>query len=186
MVYINNALKGDKKVQIKTFNSYHPEHTKLYEDILTLTMSVNDTYSGYTDWYKNVFLPGLKKGERMYVVAQDENENLAGCVLIKNTNDEKKICTLFVNQSFRKQGLATLLMEVSLKELGEHPLITVSSKNIFQLKPLLDKMGFHLSDKRKGAYGAEDTEFYFNDKKVDLIKNRMVPVLPQRMKNLSR
>lgn len=34
-------------MQIKTFNSYHPEHIKLYEDILSLTMSVNDTYSGY-------------------------------------------------------------------------------------------------------------------------------------------
>lgn len=48
-------------MQIKTFHSYHPEHIKLYEDILSLTMSINDTYSGHTDWYKNVFLSGLKK-----------------------------------------------------------------------------------------------------------------------------
>ncbi len=173
-------------MQIKTFNSYHPEHTKLYEDILSLTMPIKDTYSGYTDWYKNVFLPGLKKGERMYIVAQDENENLAGCVLIKNTKYEKKICTLFVNPLFRKQGLATQLMKISLTELGEHPLITVSSRNIFQLKPLLDKMGFHLSDKRKGAYGTEDMEFYFNDKKFDYIRKNLITVLINRMKQLSR
>lgn len=49
-------------MQIKTFKSYHQEHTKLYEDILSLTMSVNNTYSGHTDWYKNVFIPSLKKG----------------------------------------------------------------------------------------------------------------------------
>lgn len=149
-------------------------------------MSINDTYSGHTDWYKNVFLPGLKKGERIYVVAQDENENLAGCVLIKNTNDEKKICTLFVSPLFRKQVLATKLMETSLKELGEHPLITVSSKNMAQLKPLLDKMGFHLSGKRRGVYGAKDTEFYFNDKKFDYIRDNLIPVLINRMKQLSR
>lgn len=173
-------------MQIKTFNSYHLEHAKLYEDILSLTMSINDAYSGYADWYKNVFLSGLKKGERIYIVAQDENENLAGCVLIKNTNDEKKICTLFVNPLFRKQGLATQLLETSLKELGEHPLITVSSRNIVQLKPLLDKMGFHLSGKRKGVYGAKDTEFYFNDKKFDCIRDNLLPVLMDRINQLSR
>ena len=164
-------------MQIKTFNSYHPEHKELYRDILDLTMSINETYSGHTEWFNNVFLPGLKKGERMYIIALDENENLIGCILIKNTEEEKKICTLFVKPTSRKQGVGTQLMEAALKELGEHPLLTVSSRNISRLQPLLDKMGFHLSGKKKGAYGAEDTEFYFNDRRLDYIATHILPLL---------
>lgn len=170
-------------MQIKTFKSYHPEHAKLYEDILSLTMPVSGTYPGYAAWYKNVFIPGLKKGERMYIVALDENENPAGCVLVKNTEDEKKICTLFVSPQFRKHGLASMLLETALKELGEHPSVTVSGRNMMQLKPLLDRKGFHLSGKRKGAYGADDTEFYFNDKKLDYIRDTLLPGLINRIKS---
>ena len=55
-------------------------------------------------------------------IAQDGDSTLAGCVLIKNTEEEKKICTLFVNPKFRRQALGKQLMEQTLKELGEHPL----------------------------------------------------------------
>jgi len=117
-------------------------------------------------------------------VARDEEGKLAGCVLIKKTEEEKKICTLFVHPDYRKQGLGGKLMEQTLSELGEHPLITVSDRNIAQLAPLLRKKGFHLSAVKKGAYRPEDTEYYFNDKKADAIKDGLIPVLIQRMNKL--
>lgn len=171
-------------MQIKTFHSFHKEHKKLYEDILSLTYSVNDTYPQYSTWFKEKFLPDLKNKKRMYIVAQDESGKLVGCVLIKNTEEEKKICTLLVHPDYRKQGVGEKLMEQTLSELGEHPLITVSDKNIEQLSPLLRKKGFHLSAVKKGAYRPEYTEYYFNDKKADLIKDGLIPVLQQRMNQL--
>lgn len=126
------------------------------------------------------------KKERMYIIAQDDDGTLAGCVLIKNTEEEKKICTLFVNPKFRRQGLGKQLMEQTLKELGEHPLITVSSRNLSQLLPLLKQYGFHLSAIKKGVYNSEDTEYYFNDQKSDFIRSGFIPVLLQRMKQLER
>ncbi len=152
-------------MQINTFSSYHPEHEALYQEMLDMTSVI--TYPGHEKWYRETFLPGLKKGERMYVVATDDGGKLAGCVLIKNTADEKKICTLFVDPDFRKRGVARELMEASLKELGEHPLITVSSRNLNQLNPLLKHFRFHLSASRQGAYGKGDTEYYFNDRKTE-------------------
>ena len=169
-------------MQINYFS--YPEHKMLYKKMLLLTHSINDTYKGHTNWYNNVFLPGLKKKERAYIIALDKNGVLAGCVFLKNTIDEKKICTLFVSPDFRRQGIATALMEESIKRIGEHPLITVSSRNLDQLSPLLSKFGFHLSAVKNGVYNSEDTEFYFNDKKADLIKHSFIPVLKARIEKI--
>lgn len=119
----------------------------------------------------------------MYIVALDDQNILAGCIFAKNTPDEKKICTLFVNPLFKRQGIGKKLLETAIKELGELPLITVSSRNISQLKPLLDHFGFHLSATKKGIYGQNDTEFYFNDKKADLIQKGLLPILIQQMQH---
>ncbi|MBP5534173.1 MAG: GNAT family N-acetyltransferase [Alphaproteobacteria bacterium] len=171
-------------MQIKTFSSFNPKHAALYDQILDLTKPINYTYPEYTKWFMQKFIPGLQKKERMYIIAQDENNTLAGYVLIKNTEEEKKICTLFVNPKFRRQGLGKQLIEQTLKELGKHPLITVSSRNLSQLSGLLRQCGFHLSATKKGVYNSEDTEYYFNDKKADLIKDGLIPVLQQRMNQL--
>jgi GNAT superfamily N-acetyltransferase len=171
-------------MQIKTFHSFHKEHKKLYEDILSLTYSINETYPKYSTWFKEKFLTGLKNKERIYIVAQNENGQLVGCVLLKNTAQEKKICALFVHPDYRKKGIGGKLIEQTLSELGEHPLITVSDRNIVQLAPLLRRKGFHLSAVKKGAYRPEDTEYYFNDQKADAIKDGLIPVLIQRMNNL--
>ena len=171
-------------MQIKTFSSFNPEHAALYDQILNLTKPINDTYPGYTKWFMEKFIPGLQNKERMYIIALDDANTLAGCVLIKNTEEKKKICTLFVNPKFRRQGLGKKLMEQTIKELGEHPLITVSSRNLSQLSPLLKQYGFHLSAAKKGAYNSEDTEYYFNDQKADAIKDGLIPVLVQRMNQL--
>ena len=171
-------------MQIKTFNSFHPEHATLYEQILNLTKPINDTYPQYTKWFMKKFIPGLKKKERMYIVAQDNDNTLAGCVLIKNTQEEKKICTIFVDPKFRRRGLGKKLMSQALTELGEHPLITVSSRNLPSLSPLLKQYGFHLSAAKKCAYNSEDVEYYFNDQQADAIKDKLIPVLIQRMRQL--
>ncbi|MDY6407588.1 MAG: GNAT family N-acetyltransferase [Pseudomonadota bacterium] len=173
-------------MQIKTFSSFNPEHAVLYDQMLDLTKSIGDTYPEYTKWFKEKFIPGLQRKERMYVIAQDDDNTLAGCVLIKNTEEEKKICTLFVDPKFQRQGLGKQLLEQTLKELGEHPLITVSTRNLSQLSSLLKKCGFHLSAVKKGVYNSEDTEYYFNDAKADLIKEGLIPVLQQRMKQLEK
>lgn len=175
--------KRRKNTQIKTYKSFHSEHSLLYKDMLDLTLSINKTYPRYTAWYNNTFIPGLKKDERMYIVALDDQNILTGCIFAKNTPDEKKICTLFVNPLFKRQGIGKKLLETAIKELGELPLITVSSRNISQLKPLLDHFGFHLSATKKGIYGQNDTEFYFNDKKADLIQKGLLPILIQQMQH---
>ena len=173
-------------MQIKTFNSFNPKHIKLYEQILFLTHPVNTDYPEYSKWFREKFIPGLKKKERLYIIAQDENQTLVGCALLKNTPQEKKICTLFVDPRFRKQGLGKQLLQQSVAQLGEHPLISVSGRNLAQLSHLLDQCGFHLSATKKNIYNPNDVEYYFNDQKADIIKDSFIPVLLKRMNQLKQ
>ena len=171
-------------MQVKTFFSYNPKHRRLYKQILDLLCPINDTYPEYDKWFNERFIAGLKKKERMYIIAQSDDNALAGCVLIKKTPAEKKICTFYIHPEFRKNGLGKQLMEQALKQLGECPLITVSGQNLPQLLPLLKECGFHLSAVKKCVYNSQNTEYYFNDKKSDTIKNSLIPLLIHRMNQL--
>ena len=171
-------------MQIQIFDSFRPEHEPLYAQILNLAQTVRPAYPGYDRWFREIFMPGLLRKERMYIVAQDDSGALAGYALIKKTAEEKKICTLFVDPKFRKQGLGQQLMKRTLAVLGPRPLITVSGRNLPQLAGLLDAFGFQLSAVKKGVYRADDAEYYFNDPKADAVKNGLIPVLMRRMKQL--
>ena len=173
-------------MQIKTFDSFHPEHASLYAEMLDLIRSFGDAYPESDRWFKETFLSGLKKKERSYIVAWDEQKSLAGYALIKNTPMEKKICTLFVKPSFRRRGIGKQLVNQALSELGEHPLITVSGKNLPLLQPLLKQSGFHLSAVKRGVYRPDEPEYYFNDQPADAVKNGLIPVLMERMRQLNQ
>ena len=59
-------------MQIKSYFGYHEEHKGLYRTLFTMTQPVGEVYDNYADWFKRVFVPGLKKGERGYIVAKEE------------------------------------------------------------------------------------------------------------------
>ena len=172
-------------MQIKTESTFVPAHQKLYQDILNLTLSIQENYPDYQKWYKDVFLEGLKKGGRGIVTASDKGI-LLGVALFKNTPSEKKLCTLFVHPEFRKKGIATRLIKTVITELGEKPFVSVSDRNLPKVRSLFQKMGFHLSARIKGVYFPEKTEYYFNDPKKISIQKGLIPVLLERMKQLKK
>ena len=129
------------------------------------------------------FLEGLKKQERACVVAKNEENKLIGCALLKKTENETKICTLFVDEAYRGQGIGRQMMHRSIEFLGKQPALSVSEKNLEMMKPLLQEFGFKLSGYQKGAYQSQNTEFYFNNKVVDAIRFDIIPALLNHCKN---
>ncbi|MBQ3696154.1 MAG: GNAT family N-acetyltransferase [Alphaproteobacteria bacterium] len=168
-------------MQIKSYFGYHEEHKGLYRTLFTMTQPVGEVYDNYADWFKRVFVPGLKKGERGYIVAKEEKGKVVGCALLKDTPNEKKICTLFVRSDWRGRGVGTELMKSCLKALGPKPLLTVSHKNFPQFKPLLQRFGFELSSKRRVK---DRIEYCFNDQRAEVIERGLIPVLIQRIRQL--
>ena len=171
-------------MQIQIFKSFRPTDQKLYDEILSVTQPVSEIYPEYNQWFRNVFLPGLKCGQRMCIVARDENKKLAGCALVKKTPEEQKICTLYIRPEFRRQGTGRTLMRETMQELDCLPLMTVSQKQIPQFTKLLKEFGFRLSSVRKRSEKTNELEFYFNDKKAELIQKGLIPVLRYRLQDL--
>ena len=172
-------------MQIKIERTFLPEHEALYQDVFELTQSLVQTYPNYSRWYHQTFLSGLKKGSRALIMAEEKGK-LVGVALIKNTPEEKKLCTLFVHSENRRQGIGQKLLAQSIQELGQKPLVSVSEKNMSGVSSLFKRFKFHLSACKKGVYLPQNAEFYFNDEKADAVQQGLIPVLIARMKQLKR
>ena len=166
--------------QIEIINSSSKGHKNLYANLARLTSPMSDVYPDYKEWLFKKFFPGLKDGSRKMVVAynNDNPNNPVGVALLKDTQEEKKICCLFVREDCRGQGIASKLMKKSFESLKtEKPLMTVSNNNLSQLQRLLDKNNFEFSYKRKGAYQENNTENYFNNEATEILKKEVLAPL---------
>lgn len=173
--------------QIKVIHEFSANDMILYKKIAKLTKSINDTYQKYNKWLFTKFFPELKTGKRKIIIAYTKENTPIGVALLKDTNEEKKICCLFVREDCRSRGIASNLMKKSCEVLGtDKPLITVSDKNLPMLQRLLDKNGFKFSYKRKGAYQQKDTENYFNNEATEILKKDILTPLLLRIKNNSQ
>ena len=173
--------------RIKIIDKFSQNDMELYTNIAKLTKSINDTYPKHNEWLFTKFFPELKIGKRKIVMAYTEDKNPIGVALLKDTDEEKKICCLFVREDCRNNGIASCLMKESCKVLStDKPLITVSDRNLPQLQRLLDKNGFEFSYKKKGAYQSEDTENYFNNQATEALKKDILTPLLLRAKNNSQ
>ena len=148
-------------MQIKKFDSFRPEHTFVYENILQLISPIHSSYPNLFSWYRDTFIPGLVQKERKYILAFEE-DCLVGCALLKKTKNEKKISTLFVKPDFRKRGIGKKLLQASLKELGQNSSLTVSEENLEIMRPLLDEFNFILSGTKEGLYRTRKKEYFFS------------------------
>lgn len=107
---------------------------------------LKDDYPSFVSW-SNAIMPHIIRDDdtRKMFVAKGAFGNVAGYLILKNTTYEKKICTLYVADEHRHNGIGKRLIDVALNELGtDKPLITVSSKHINEFRPLLDAYGFSL------------------------------------------
>jgi hypothetical protein len=118
-------------------------------------------YPGFPDWYWGKVIPGLEDGTRK-IFASWYRGSLAGIVIAKSDN-EKKICTVWVADSFRGMSMAGDLMSEAMLWLDtDRPVFTVSDLRILDFSSLIDRFGFEKTDQKRGLYAPESTEFIFN------------------------
>ncbi len=172
---------------IKAINKFSVNDMVLYKNIAKLTKSINDTYPKHNEWLFNKFFPELKSGKRKIIIAYIKENTPIGVALLKDTDEEKKICCLFVREDCRGRGIARKIIRKSCEVLNTNkPLITVSDRNLPMLQRLLNKNGFKFSYKRKGAYQQKDTENYFNNEATEILKKDILTPLLLRIKNNSQ
>ena len=139
---------------------------KIEELIPQIQNFLNDLqcdYPHFEDWLSKIF-GQIKKNKRAIVLALDNKTNvILGITILKTTEEEKKICTIRVDNQYRSKGIGKNLIETSLNILGtKYPLVTVSELRYKEFMPVFKSFGFKLVDKIKSVYHTGIYEYYFN------------------------
>ena len=123
---------------------------------------VGKGYPGFDEWFFDKVKNGLIDGDREVIVFV-QKRYIAGIAVLKNTQEEKKICTLRVLEKFQRNGIGKSLISQSLEILGtETPLITVSSSKETQFHSLFKHFGFKKCSELQDYYICNEQESTYN------------------------
>ena len=122
-------------------------------------------YPNFYNWFYQKVVPGLSNGERKIFVAKSSSSysKINGILILKDSFDEKKICTLYVEKNSRLNGIGKKFMELAFNELNtDKPLITITENKIKDFLKLLNRFDFTLFEKNPNFYSEGLTEYSYN------------------------
>lgn len=155
---IDNYLSESKK----------NEFAQIADEAYFLTEHLKETYPDYENWFYQKQVAGcLDKIRNIFFVRNEKGEMVAiSCV--KKDEEEKKICTLFVNPEYRKHGLGSLLLESSIQFLETTtPLITFEEDKLDMFEGIIKKYNWELTEIVPDIYNKGAREFCFNGQLTD-------------------
>lgn len=118
-------------------------------------------YPGFGSWYWKKVVPGLHDGSRK-ILTSTAGGVLSGIVIAKSQN-EKKICTVWVPREFRGHSIARHLMQGAFDWLGTtKPLFTVPDERMQEFAGLVRELGFEYRSTESDYYGIGRIEHVFN------------------------
>ena len=97
------------------------------------------------------------------IIICEYNKEIVGISILKNTDNERKICTLRVSKNFRHLGIGRELLKSSIDWLeDEKPLITVHRTRQKEFNSLFNYFNFKLEQKKWSYYSLFNTELVYN------------------------
>lgn len=111
--------------------------SKAVNEIYLLTDYNHQQYQNYLQWYYGKSIPRVinKAGEIIFYL---DGLTVAGLAILKKDLEEAKICTLLINEEYRKKGYSRELLESSFEYLGtDKPLITIPSKRLDEFQKII-------------------------------------------------
>ena len=137
--------------------------SKAVNEIYLLTDYNKLQYPEYYKWYYQNNIPRIIKGDGEAIFYLDGFQVVALSIL-KKTDEEAKICTLLINDDYRKRGYSALILEESFKYLGtEKPLITIPEKRIKEFSNIIKAYNWTESERTNKYFSPE---IIFNEPKV--------------------
>ncbi len=124
---------------------------------------LNLEYPNFTRWYHSLYTAeGLLKKEREIILCKN-GDNIAGVMILKQDENEKKICTLRVSPVYQGLGIGSRLIEKSFEYFdNDKPLITIHISKYHEFKKLFDHYSFSLEQQVQGYYGLLRSELSYN------------------------
>lgn len=139
----------------------------LANKIFMITESLVQEYPGYKRWYFLKQLKNLGSMEReiLFVRNPEKLDEIIAVACLKKTVLEKKICTLYVKESFRSKGIGSAIINEAFKFLGTTtPLITFADYKLKLFEPFIKKYNWKLVEVIDKAYNNNFKELCFNGK----------------------
>ena len=122
-------------------------------------------YPEFYSWFYDKVVPELSNGSREVFIAQTPLSfgKVNGVLILKKNCSEKKICTLYVDEKSRLNGIGQRFIDIAFNELNtDKPLITVSDNRISDFSRLLKKNNFEIVDSLSNYYSENHVEYTFN------------------------
>lgn len=134
---------------------------ELIKNIFEMTKSLEQFYPEYKKWFNVTLMAGIRKGHRSVVVVTVDDKTVA-CSVLKNTVQEKKICSVYVLPTYRRRGIGEMLIDYSMCILNDANIkITIPEENNpWAIKHLKNK-GFLLQDVRQDMYRTGVSEYHY-------------------------
>ena len=104
--------------------------SKAVNEIYLLTDYNKLQYPDYYKWFYQKNIPRILNGEGDAIFYLD-GFNVVGLSMMKKDELESKICTLLINEEYRKKGYSKQILEDSFEYLGtDKPLITIPENRL--------------------------------------------------------
>ena len=121
--------------------------SKATNEIYLLTDYNHKQYQEYLKWYYTKNIPRVLNGTGEIIFYLD-GLMVAGLAILKKDINEAKICTLMINEDYRKKGYSKELLESSFEFLGtDKPLITIPSSRIEEFQGIITTYDWPESEK---------------------------------------
>lgn len=157
---------------------------KIIDEVYSITEHLNETYPAYRDWFFEKQVKGCYTPNRNILFIKNDDGEIIALSCLKKDEEEKKICTLFVNPNYRKHGIGSLLFEESMKFLETtKPLVTFTEDKLAMFEKIVSKYNWELTEIVDGIYNDGVRELCFNGQ---LSKRDYKQELLQLLKNLKK
>lgn len=152
-----------KTAHIVVMNRVEAYDKRMLQQIFYMLKQVRTDYPNFSQWYNITVRNGLMDGTRQIWLAVSISGEIAGVLILKKNTEERKICTLYVQDCFRGQGIGTQMMKTAIQYLGtDTPLATVSSQHLHEYWALLEHFNFCLCRVYPDYYRSGVDEYAFN------------------------
>jgi GNAT superfamily N-acetyltransferase len=135
---------------------------KIKDTILDVFKTMEIKYPNFDDWFGKIFVEVLMDDVRREIILAMDGTAIAGILILKDMDGEKKVCNIVVLPEYRKQGVATELFELAFEYLGTRkPMISMSQDLVPSFAALIRKYKFKLTN-IDYTYNKNKIEFYYN------------------------
>lgn len=139
------------------------EFIELARRIYYITDFTCADYPKHKSWYFEKHLPELINGTKREILYIEDQEQIIAIACLKKDEEEKKICTLYISDSYRDQGLGTTIIEESMRWLETtKPLITIADYKLGMFTPIINKYDWQLTEVVAGMYNDRHQELCYN------------------------